>query len=103
MKIEWTAPAVDDLTGVRDYIARDSELYAGRFVGRILDAVEKLAAFPKMGRRVPEAEEQEELREILFQSYRIIYRLKPEKVQILSVLHGSRDLSHREPKPWEVS
>jgi plasmid stabilization system protein ParE len=87
MKIEWTAPAVDDLTGVRDHIARDSELYAGRFVGR----------------KVPEAEEQEAVREILFQGYRIIYRLKPEKVQILSVLHGSRDLAHREPKPWEVS
>lgn len=103
MKIEWTAPAVDDLTGVRDHIARDSELYAGRFVGRILDAVEKLASFPEMGRKVPEAEEQEAVREILFQGYRIIYRLKPEKVQILSVLHGSRDLAHQEPKPWEVS
>jgi toxin ParE1/3/4 len=100
MKIEWTEPAVDDLAGIRDYIARDSEFYAGKFVGRIIEAVEKL---PEMGRRVPEAEEQEGIREILFQNYRIIYRLRSEKVQILSVLHGSRDLTLREPKPWEVS
>jgi plasmid stabilization system protein ParE len=55
-----------------------------------------------MGRRVPEAQEQREIREILFQGYRIIYRLAEQRVQILSVLHGSRDLLQREPKPWEI-
>ena len=85
MKLEWTAPAVDDLTGIRNHIARDSELNAGRFLGRIIEAVEKLAVFPEMGRRVPEAEGQEGIREVLFQNYRIIYRIKSEKVQILSV------------------
>ena len=100
MKIEWTEPAVADLSGIRDYIARDSDLNAGRFVGRIIEAVEKLAVFPDAGRRVPEAEGQEGVREILFQSYRIIYRIQSGRVQILSVLHGSRDLARLEPKPW---
>ena len=103
MRVELTEPAVDDLTGIRDYIARDSEFYAGRFIERIIEAVEKLSDFPEMGRRVPEAEDQEGVREILFQNYRIIYRIKPEKVQVLSILYGSRDLAHREPKPWGVS
>lgn len=101
MKIEWTEPAVSDLEALRDYIARDSEEYAVRFVGRIIEAVDKLEILPEKGRRVPEAK-QEEIREILFQSYRIIYRLKPQLVQILTVLHGSRDLGHAAPKPWEI-
>lgn len=103
MKIEWTEPAVEDLAGIRDHIAKDSELYAGRFIGRILEAAENLVSFPEMGRRVPEAQDQWEIREILFQGYRIIYRLTGQKVQILSVLHGSRDLLQREQKPWEIT
>ena len=34
MKIEWTEPAVSDMEMVRDYIAKDSEFYALRFVER---------------------------------------------------------------------
>lgn len=101
MKIVWTEPAVEDLAAIRDYIARDSEQYARQFIARIIEAVERLEAFPEMGRRVPEAASQG-IREILFQAYRIIYRLADGGVEILSVIHGSRDLTQRSPKPWEV-
>jgi hypothetical protein len=36
MKIEWTEPAISDLESIRDYIGRDSEYYASRFIGRII-------------------------------------------------------------------
>ena len=49
MKIEWTEPAILDLDGIRNYIARDSEYYASRFVGKIVKAVEKLEEFPENG------------------------------------------------------
>ena len=101
MKIVWTEPAVADLTAIRDYIARDSEHYAARFIGRIIEAVERLETFPELGRRVPEAADRD-VREILFRAYRIIYRITGERVEILSVLHGSRDLTRRSPKSWEV-
>lgn len=71
MNIEWTEPSLSDLESIREYIGRDSEHYASRFVERILAAVENLASFPEMGRRVPEAEEDENIRELLFQNYRI--------------------------------
>ncbi len=101
MNIEWTEPALADLTALHDYIARDSGYYATQFVSRILGAVTKLEAFPEMGRRVPESD-QDAIREILFQSYRIIYRLSPQLIQILAVLHGSRDLSQSGFRPWEA-
>lgn len=28
MKLEWTEPAIESLESIRDYIARDSEIYA---------------------------------------------------------------------------
>lgn len=100
MRIEWTEPSISDLTALRDYIARDSEENAARFLGRLIQSVEKLSTFPQMGRRVPEAED-EAIRELLFQSYRVLYRLDPGAVRILTVLHGKQDLASRNPKPWE--
>ena len=32
MNIVWTDPAILDLESIRDYIGRDSEYYAARFV-----------------------------------------------------------------------
>ena len=103
MRIEWTDPAITDLAAIRDYIARDSEHYAVQFVGRLIEAVEKLESFPEMGRRVPESHEEEGIREILFRNYRVIYRLRSERIQIITVLHGARDLAQIMPKPWEIS
>lgn len=57
MKIEWTEPAVSDLEMVRDYIAKDSEFYALRFVERVFEVLEKVSVFPNSGRIVPEAED----------------------------------------------
>lgn len=57
MRIEWTDPAVSDLAAIRDYIALDSEDNAIRFIGRLLESVEKISAFPQMGRSVPEAKD----------------------------------------------
>ncbi len=101
MKIEWTEPAILDLDSIRDYIARDSQYYAAQFVERIIETVEKLEKFPEIGRKVPEAEE-ENIREFLFHTYRIIYRVEAERILVLTVIHGSRDLSHKKPKPWDV-
>lgn len=71
MTVEWTEPAVSDLEGIRDFIARDSEYYATRFVEKIIEAVESLQKFPEIGRPVPEVEEKN-IRELLLHNYRII-------------------------------
>mgnify|MGYP001599177510 CR=1 FL=1 len=102
MKIEWTEPALSDLEGIRDYIRKDSEYYATRFVERIITAVETLEKFPKMGRNVPEAEE-ENIRELLFYNYRVMYRVETKRILILAIVHGARNLSQKKPKPWDVA
>ena len=51
---------------------------------------------------MPEAEEREDLRELIFQSYRVIYLLEADQVHILTVMHGRRDLGGQAAKPWEI-
>ena len=73
MKIEWSVRSRTDLRELKNYIGQDSPYYERRFIARIIANVEKLADFPDVGRKVPEAEEREGVRELIFQSYRIIH------------------------------
>lgn len=101
MPVEWSARARADMRELRAYIAQDSPHYARRFTEKIFKAVEALTDHPQIGRKVPEAD-REDIRELIFQNYRIIYRIKPERLYIVTVLHGSRDLAGQAAKPWEV-
>jgi toxin ParE1/3/4 len=73
-EIVWTTPAVADLGALHDYIARDSEYYADGVLSDIFDAVDRLASFPRSGRRVPEIDDNS-LREVLVGNYRIMYNI----------------------------
>ena len=101
MKLFWTDPAVQDLRDLRDYIATDSGFHAADFIASIVTRAERLTTFPLIGRVVPEAQRQD-IREILYRSYRIIYRVLGERIEVLTIIHGARDLWGEEPKPWEV-
>ncbi len=101
MTVLWTEPALDDLTAIRNYIARDSETYATDFADSILAAVERLNEFPRMGRVVPEADSAH-IRELILRDYRIIYRLGQNVVHFLAVIHGYRYVSQMPAKPWDI-
>lgn len=100
MRVEWSDPARDDLAELVHYIGRDSVFYARRFGAKVVLATRRLGRFPKCGRTIPEAEDTS-LREIIVQGYRVMYRLEADRVLILAVIHGSRDMAGQEHKPWE--
>lgn len=91
MKIIWADPAIFDLENIRDYIAKDSVCYAAIFVEKIITAVEKVAIFPLIGRIVPECHNKK-IREVIYQNYRIIYKISNKTIFILTVMHGGRNL-----------
>lgn len=70
-------------------------------IDRIIQTTYLLEEQPLMGREVPEAE-RDDVRELIFQNYRIIYLVKPDYLYIVAMVHGSRDLTRMESKPWEV-
>lgn len=100
--LEWTDPAVADLENIQDYLARDSTEYANAVVERLIQSVERLRSFPASGRLVPEAPTTK-VRELLASSYRIIYRVRKDRAQILAVVHSARNLSGLPPKPWDAA
>ena len=83
--------AFDFLDAIADFITHDSPHYASLFVLDVLQAVERLSRFREMGRIVPETNNPS-IREILFGNYRIVYRLKLDTPEILTIYHGSRIL-----------
>lgn len=89
-KLFWTKPALADLESIYDFIAKDSEYYASSFLEELIRQPEKLRGFPEMGRMVPEMN-QNDIRELIFQNYRIIYQLDNDAIMILTVIHGKRE------------
>lgn len=99
MIIEWSDFALEDLEDIKHYIAKDSPYYAREFIERIFSASERLIDFPLSGRQVPEAEDSQ-IREVIVQSYRAMYRVESDRILMLAVVHGSRDLSDVQNQPW---
>ena len=92
-QIRWSITAADDVEQIEVYVARDSVAYAVRLTNGIMDAVEKLAEFPNLGRLVPEFQ-REDLRELVHRAYRIVYLYADDVVTVVRVVHGARDLHH---------
>lgn len=90
--IVWSQAALDDLTNIRDYIALTSPRYAAIVAERLLESVERLAAFPESGRVVPELGEPT-VREVIHGAYRLMYEVRaPDRVEILTVFRATRSL-----------
>ena len=91
-RIVWTDPAIDDLTQIMDYIARDSPRYALHVGERIYEAAGKLELGPRAGWIVPEFG-LDHFREVLMRPYRLIYEIRNGGCYIVAVIHASRDLT----------
>jgi toxin ParE1/3/4 len=91
-RVVWTETAAEDLDQVAEFIARDSPRYAAAFVREARDAARSLAVLARRGRIVPEFAD-ENIRELLVRSYRLIYQVSPDVVSIIGFIHGARDLS----------
>jgi addiction module RelE/StbE family toxin len=89
MKIRWTQEALEQLTAIEDYIAKDSPERAARFVDKLIEHAESLSDKPRLGRTVPEIANPV-IRELLFKKYRIVYRLNKRYIEILTVFEGNR-------------
>jgi len=89
MRVHWTQNAVEHLVNIYEYIALNSPTYARQMVDRITRRSEQIADQPLSGRKVPEYQI-EEIRELIEKSYRIIYRIKADQIDVLAVIHGAQ-------------
>lgn len=101
-QVVWTERALNSLVEIAQFIARDSPEFAPAFVARIVQAVDRVAFFPLLGRQVPEFGD-ETLREVIFQNYRIVYRIDGDSVGVVVVRHGAMHLpADLAQSPWNL-
>ena len=85
----WSPRASLDLDSIHEYVARDSAIYADLVVQRLVHAAERLREFPHLGRVVPEVG-QVEIREVIIPPYRLVYRTRPQSIEVVTVFRASR-------------
>jgi plasmid stabilization system protein ParE len=90
VEVIFAPRAERDLHSIASYIARrNSPEVAERFGNRLIDRALTLATLPERGRIVPEFGDPE-IREIFFKTYRIVYRVRPGKVEVIRFWHAAR-------------
>jgi toxin ParE1/3/4 len=100
MKVVWSRKAHEDAIEQAIFISQDKKEAARRWIANLFAFVKKLEALPRSGRVVPEIGAQD-LRELDFNGFRVIYRIELKRVVILTVRHSRRllhspDLEARE-------
>ena len=88
--VKWSIPARNDLKQIHDYIAKDSKYYARRVIQEIVAKTETLTELPEIDRIVPEVSDQN-VRELIVYSYRLVYEISASGIEILAIIHGKRD------------
>ena len=89
MKVVWSPLALEKLEASAKFIALDKPSAADKWVNDIFDRIDLLGSQPELGREVPELLGST-YREVIFGSYRIIYKVENE-IKILT-LRNSRQL-----------
>jgi len=87
MKIMWTVEALARLGDIKKYIAQNNPDRERLFIQIIIDRTDILISNPQIGRVVPEIS-RPEIRELFFKKYRIVYRVKKNYIEILTVFEG---------------
>ena len=90
--IRWSLGALEDIESISSYISQDYPEKAIEIVKGIIEKIEQLKQFPKLGHKFPDRNV-ERIREIIFKKYRIVYEIREEIIEILVIAHGSRLLN----------
>jgi len=91
-RITFADAAVADLQAIREwYTAQHVPEVGERLVREVVSEVEGLAAFPELGRLVPEFGVTH-LRELIHPPFRIVYRLDAAGVRVVRVWRSERIL-----------
>jgi plasmid stabilization system protein ParE len=91
LRLRWTEQATLQLGAIAEHISLSSPIYAEQTVDRLVRRFDQACRFPQSGRMVPEFE-QPEIRELIEPSYRLMYRIREDAIEVLAILHGRQDL-----------
>lgn len=99
-KVVWTPDARADLRDIRDYVALTSPTNAQAVTRAITYAAEQLVTFPYAHRAIPELHDPDR-RETFVHRWRLMYRILPDRIRIVGVIHGALRLSNISDRSFE--
>jgi plasmid stabilization system protein ParE len=90
----WTRSANQDLVEISEYLAEESIAAAEAFVSGVDERLTHLAEFPQIGRVVPELDRHNvtRFRELVLPPWRIVYREEKDKIFVVTVFDGRRNI-----------
>ena len=94
MRVVWTDRAKTRLHQIHAHIAQDQPVNADRVVDRLTRRVAQLVDQPRSG-RVVAMYQRDDLRELIESPYRIIYLVRAERIDIVTVRDTHRRLPRR--------
>ena len=86
MRIDWTEQAIRDLTEIQEHIEGDRPEAAQKVASHLQACVEYLSEFPELGSAGPRPG----VRSLTVPPYIVSYRVRHDRLQILSIWHGRR-------------
>lgn len=95
MKVCWAKAALYRLQEIEEYISQDNPTVAISFVDKLISLSETLSDNPEKGRVVPVLSI-DKIRELIHKNYRIVYLIKKNSIDILTVFEGHRLLKNEE-------
>jgi toxin ParE1/3/4 len=84
--IVWSPRAIEHLAHLRSYISRDNPQAAQRIAARLLEAVERVAEVPNLGRPGRVAGTRELV--VAGTPYVIPYRVRSDRLEVIAVFHS---------------
>jgi toxin ParE1/3/4 len=84
--IVWSPRAIEHLAHLRSFISRDNPQAAQRIAARLLEAVERVAEVPNLGRPGRVAGTRELV--VAGTPYVIPYRVRSDRLEVIAVFHS---------------
>ncbi|MDP2366046.1 MAG: type II toxin-antitoxin system RelE/ParE family toxin [Ignavibacteria bacterium] len=95
MKVFWTKSALYRLQEIEEYISKDNSVAAVLLVDKLVSLSETLCDNPQKGRIVPELSINK-VRKLIHKNYRLVYLVKKNSIDILTVFEGHQLLKKEE-------
>ncbi|MDR3626461.1 MAG: type II toxin-antitoxin system RelE/ParE family toxin [Ignavibacteriaceae bacterium] len=91
MKVIWTSNAINRFNSITKKMVLFSPDKSSKFVDEVFMRVEGLAIFPDKGRKIYSSEN-ENIRELIYKSHRIVYLINrlENSITVLTILHTSQ-------------
>lgn len=90
-RVELSEPAKLEIAEAQDWIDADSPTAAERWIEGLYDVLDGLKTMPARCPLAPENESHaEEIRQLIYGQYRVLYTTSLDRVLILHVRHGAR-------------